>query len=165
MILLRKIAVVGTVAAALGCHDVAGPPALPAAYTLSTINGRALPTAPVQVPDFPVVTFSVLQLDADGNASITEQVETTTLPGNVTNTTNYTYTIRGNAIQFHLDCPATAFCSAPPVGFFSGQHLFLTFKTANGDLVYDYLQGVMDFYLVPQMISNNTRRALVARLI
>jgi hypothetical protein len=155
MILLRKIAVVGIAVAGLGCDDVAGPPPLPAAYSLSTINGRALPTPAVQMPDAPVVTSSLLQIGADGTASITENLQTMTLPGEVTQTTNYTYTIRDNTIEFHLDCPPTAFCSAPPVGFFSGPHLFLTFKTANGNLVYDYLQGVLDFYLQPQILSNH----------
>jgi hypothetical protein len=144
MILLRKLAVVGIAVAALGCNDVAGPPPLPAAYTLAAINGRALPTPLTGFPESPVVTYSLLQVGADGNASITENRQTQIAPGEVTYTTNYTYTIRDNVIEFHLDCPPTAFCSPPPVGVFNGQHLYLSFRGADGDLVYDYLQGVLD---------------------
>jgi len=138
MILLRKIAVVGTAAAVLACHDSAGPPGLPAGYMLTTINGRALPTSLAQFPESPVVNWGSLQLDAAGTAVITENRLTMIAPGNVTYTTNYTYTIRDGRIVFHFDCPPTAICSSPPVGIFSGSHLFLTYEGADGDLLYDY---------------------------
>jgi hypothetical protein len=155
MILLRKIAVVGTAVVALGCHDPAGPPTLPAVFSLSSIDGRRLPTPLSNFPESPVVTYGSVFLGADGNASITENRQTMTAPGEVSTTSNYTYTIRGNMIEFHLDCPPTAFCSAPPVGVFNGLHLYLSFKAPDGNLTYDYQEGVIDLYPSPLVISTN----------
>ena len=137
MLLLRKIVVVAIAVAGLGCHDVAGP-TLPATFILDTINGRQLPTPLVFFPESPVITSGSLQLEPDGTAVMVEDRDVMIAPGHVTNTTNYTYTIRDNVIEFHLDCPPTAFCSAPPIGVFRDSHLFLQFNGDGGSIVYDY---------------------------
>ena len=142
MHLLSKIAVVATAMTAIGCQDVSGPPSLPATYILGAINGRPLPTALSSFPESPIVLAGSLYLDASGNAGVTELRSTMLAPGQVTYNTNYTYTISGNTIQFHLDCPLDALCSAPPVGVFKGSHLFLDFSGSGQEIVYDYQVGV-----------------------
>ena len=144
MLLLRKIAVVGTAVAALGCHDVSGPPTLPANYLLSSINGRPVPTYLVPMPESPTVMYSTLFLDGAGNAVVIEHRQVMIAPGEVTYTTNYTYTITDNKIEFHIDCPFNALCAAPPVGTFVNSHLLLDYSGSGQELLYDYRLVVED---------------------
>ena len=140
MHLLRKTALIGIIVSAIGCHDVSGPPSLPANYLLSAINGRPLPTYLAPLPESPTVNYSTLFLDGSGNAVLIQNQRVMISPGEVTYTTNYTYTIHDNTIQFHIDCPpnALAFCAAPPVGTFVNSHLLLDFSGGQNTLVYDY---------------------------
>lgn len=140
MHLLRKTAVFGIIVAAMGCHDVSGPPTLPANYLLRSINGRPLPTYLSLFPESPTVLYSTLFLDGSGNAVVIENQRVMIAPGEVTYTTNYTYTIRGKTVEFHIVCPpdALALCAGPPIGTFVDSHLLLDFSGGSNRLVYDY---------------------------
>ena len=137
MILSRKTALVGAVIAALGCHDVAAPANPPAGYVLAFINGRPVPTTFSPQPDAPTILSADLQLNAFGLASLTERRRETS--GNFTEyTTNYTYTITGDQIQFDYNppCPPNALCAAPPEGTFAGSNLTLAMYGAHSGVVY-----------------------------
>lgn len=144
MRLFCKTALVGMIVAAIGCHDVSGPPTLPANYLLSSINGRPVPTYLAPMPESPTVMYSTLFLDGAGNAVLIEHRQVMISPGEVTYTTNYTYTIKDNKIEFHIDCPLNALCAAPPVGTFLNSHLLLDFSGSGQDLLYDYQLVVGD---------------------
>lgn len=138
MNLLRKIAVVATVSFGIGCHDVSGPPALPANYMLVSVNGNPLPTVITPFPEAPTVLDGTLFLDGAGNALVREHQHVMIAPGDVTYATKYTYTIDGDKIQFHIDCPPGALCAMPPVGRFAESHLFVDMGAGGNPLVYDY---------------------------
>ena len=146
MHLLRQTALVGIIVAGIGCHDVSGPPGLPANYLLTSINGRPLPTFLSPIPESPTVNYSTLFLDGSGNAIRIENQRVMISPGEVTYTTNYTYTISGNTIQFHILCPqdALALCAKPPVGTFVNSHLLLDLSGGSNQIVYDYQLAAQD---------------------
>ncbi len=141
MNLIGKTVLAASIISAVACHDVSGPPTLPAGYILTSINGKPLPTTYSAVPEAPVILSSNLYLDGAGNAYIAERRQVMIAPGEVTYVTNYTYTIRDNTIQFHFQCPpdALALCASPPVGTFFNSHLFLTFGTGENKVLYDYV--------------------------
>ena len=120
------------------CHDTSGPPALPANYMLVSVNGRSLPTVTSPIPEAPTVLDGTLFLDGSGNALVREHQHVMIAPGDVTYTTNYTYTIDGDTIRFHIDCPPGAFCIMPPVGSFVGTHLLVDMGGGGNSLIYDY---------------------------
>jgi hypothetical protein len=138
MNLLRKIAVVATLGVALGCHDTSGPPALPANYMLVSVNGHPLPAIISPIPEAPTVLDGTLFLDGAGHALVREHQRVMIAPGDVTYTTNYTYTIVGGKVQFHIDCPPNALCIAPPVGIFVDGRLLVDMSGGAGSLVYAY---------------------------
>ena len=143
MHLIGKTVLAASIISASACHDVTGPPPLPATYVLASINGRPLPTPFSPVPEAPVILNSTLFLDGTGNAVLTEWQQVMIAPGQVTYSTNYTYTIQDNTIEFHFQCPpdALALCASPPVGTFLNSHLYLTFGTGDNKVIYDYRLG------------------------
>lgn len=146
MSLSRKIAFVGAIVSAFACNDLAAPPNPPADYTLANINGRPLPTFESPVPESPTILSATLELKAGGLATVTEH-RNQMAGGDLIFTSNYTYTITGNEIQFDYDppCPANALCAEPPKGTISGSRLTLVMYGASSGIVYD-------FRLVPKAI-------------
>ena len=143
----------------VACHDAAGPRITPAGcgdiaavavtpigcFTLTSINGRALPTFFSPAPDAPTVLNGSLYLDGAGHATIREWRRD--LTGNVVEyTTPYTYVITGNTVHFDYEhpCPPDAICAGPPTGVITGIHLILDFSGGTGDLIYDYAQYMLD---------------------
>lgn len=139
MSLSRKIAFVGAIVSAFACNDLAAPPNPPADYTLANINGRPLPTFQTPTPESPTIFSAALELKAGGLATITEH-RNQMAGGDFVFTTNFTYTITGNEIQFEDDppCPANAICAGPPKGTISGSRLTLVMYGANSGIVYDF---------------------------
>ena len=136
----RKTVLVAVAASIPACHDTSGPPALPANYMLVSVNGRPLPTVTSPIPEAPTVLDGTLFLDGGGNAVIREHQHVMIAPGEVTYTTNYTYTISDSKVAFQsaTPCPPDAICAAPPVGTFLHNHLLVDMSAGNGTLVYDY---------------------------
>lgn len=137
MILSRKTALVGAVISIFACHDVTAPPDPPAGYVLDNINGRPLPTFFSPIPEAPTILSATIQLYPLGTASLTESRRESS--GSFTSyTTNYTYTITGNQIQFDYEqpCPANALCVAPPQGIADGSRLILTMYGSQSGIVY-----------------------------
>lgn len=87
--------------------------------------------------------YSTLFLDGSGNAVLIENQRVMISPGEVTYTTNYTYTINDDTIEFHKACPPDALC-AVPVGRFVNSHLLVDFTGGGGQLVYDYQLAAQD---------------------
>ena len=134
-----KTVLVGVIASIVACNDIASPPTPPAGYVLDNVNGRALPTFVSPIPEGPTILSATLQLNASGTASLTEfrrEMDGTHL----NSTTNYTYLIAGNQIQFDYDppCPPNALCAAPPKGAIGGARLTLEMYGANSGIVYDF---------------------------
>ena len=138
MNLLSKIAVVATLSIGLGCHDVSGPPALPANYMLVSVNGHPLPAIISPIPEAPTVLDGTLFLDGAGHAVVREHQRVMTAPGEVTYTTNYNYTIVDGKVQFQIECPPYALCISPPVGTFDEGRLLVHMSGGAGSLVYEY---------------------------
>lgn len=132
-------------AALVGCHDTSGPPSLPANYMLVSVNGRPLPAIISPIPETPTVLDGTLFLDGAGNAVVTVHETAMISPGEVTYTTNYTYTISDGKIEFHpvTPCPADAICAGPPVGTFFQNHLLVDMSGGNNTLLYDYQQVML----------------------
>jgi hypothetical protein len=139
MSLSRKAVFVGAILSAFACNDMAAPPAPPAFYTLDNVSGRALPTFISPVPEAPTMISASLKLDASGRAALTEH-RNQMAGGDVTYTTNYTYTISGNQIQFDYSppCPPNALCAMPPKGTISGSRLALTMYGTTSDIVFNF---------------------------
>jgi len=140
MRLLGKCIVAVLIAPVIACHDTSGPPPLPANYMLVSVNGRPLPAIISPIPESPTVLDGTLFLDGAGNAVVREHQHVMISPGDVTYTTNYTYTISDGKIQFHITCPpdALALCAGPPIGTFVGSHLIVDMSGGTNALVYDY---------------------------
>lgn len=140
MNLVRKVAVAASLGFAIACHDTSGPPALPANYMLVSVNSRPLPTVTSPIPEAPTVLDGTLFLDGAGNAVVREHQHVMIAPGEVTYTTNYTYTISDSKVEFHsaTPCPPDAICAAPPVGTFLQNHLLVDMSAGNGTLIYNY---------------------------
>ena len=134
-----KTVLVGVIASIVACNDIAAPPAPPAGYVLDNVSGRALPTFVSPIPEGPTILWATMQLDASGTASLIEFRREMDGIQNLS-TSNYTYLIAGNQIQFDYDppCPPNALCAAPPKGTISGSHLTLTMYGANSGIVYDF---------------------------
>ena len=144
MRLLRKCAVVVLIAPVIACHDASGPPALPANYMLVTVNGHPLPAVISPMPESPTVLDGTLVLDGAGNAVVRDHELVMIAPGEVTYTTNYTYSISDHKIQFHIDCPIGAYCAGPPIGTFVGNHVLVDMSGGANNLVYDYMLVMPD---------------------
>ena len=140
MRLLRKCVFAFLIVPVIGCHDTSGPPPLPANYMLVSVNGRPLPTVTFPFPEAPTVLDGTLFLDGAGNAVIREHQHVMIAPGEVTYTTNYTYTISDSKVEFHsaTPCPPDAICAAPPVGTFLENHLLVDMGAGGNALIYDY---------------------------
>ena len=133
-----KSVLAAAVISAIACHDVSGPPGMPANYVLRNISGRSLPTFFwTDSPESPTILGSALFLDGAGNATVVE-VQQPTTGGSVTYTTNYRYVIDGDAVEFEIECPPNALCIRPPTGVFHGSHLLLDMSGGQGVAVYDY---------------------------
>ena len=134
-----KTVLVGAIASIVACNDIAAPPTPPAGYVLDNVNGRALPTFVSPIPEGPTILSATLQLNASGAASLTEfrrEMDGTLLDA----TTNYTYLIAGNQIQFDYEppCPPNALCAAPPQGTISGARMTLAMYGSNSGVVYEF---------------------------
>lgn len=134
-----KTVVVGVIFATLGCHEPAAPPTPPVGYTLVDINGRSLPTFVSPIPEGPTIISATLQLDASGSAKLTEH-RREMAGGNLTYTTNYTYKITGNQIQFDYSapCPPNALCVEPPKGTITGSSLSLAMYGTYSGITYNF---------------------------
>lgn len=130
--------------ASSACHDTSAPPALPANYMLVSVNGRPLPAIISPIPESPTVLDGTLFLDGAGNAVVRDHQRVMIAPGEVTYTTNYTYTISDNKIQFHIDCPINALCARTPIGTFVGTHLLVDMSGGINNLVYEYMLVMPD---------------------
>lgn len=139
MRLLGKCVVAVLIAPVIACHETSAPPALPANYMLVSVNGRTLPAIISPIPESPTVLDGTLFLDGAGNAVVRDHQRVMIAPGEVTYTTNYTYTIIDNKIQFHIACPIDAICAGPPIGTFVGTHLVVDMGGGANNLVYDYM--------------------------
>ena len=146
MRLLGKCVVAFLISPVIACHDTSGPPALPANYMLVGVNGRPLPAIISPIPETPTVLDGTLFLDGSGNAVVREHQRVMIAPGEVTYTTNYTYTISDSKIEFHsaTPCPPDAICAAPPAGTFLQNHLLVDMSAGNGTLIYDYQLVIPD---------------------
>ena len=137
MRLFRRIALVAAIGSTIGCHDSSGPTGTPTGYTLVSINGRSLPTFYSPIPEAPTITYGTLWLDGVSHAVITEHRKD--MSGQeVSYTSNLTYTITGDSIQFEYNCPPNASCVRPPKGVFVNSHLLLD-MSGNNEVVYDYM--------------------------
>ena len=139
MSLSGKTLFAAAVFSTLACHELAGPPTPPVGYALENISGRALPTFVSPIPEGPTVISASLQLDASGGAMLTERRRE--MDGSdVTYTSNYTYEITGNQIQFDYSppCPPNALCAEPPKGTISGMHLSLAMYGSSSGVVYNF---------------------------
>jgi hypothetical protein len=146
MRLLGKCVVAVLIAPVIGCHDTSGPPALPANYMLVGVNGRPLPAIISPIPESPTVLDGTLFLDGAGKAVVRDHQRVMIAPGEVTYITNYTYTIKGNKVEFHFECvggPA-ALCPTSPIGTFVGSHILLDLSGTANQLVYDYVLVMPD---------------------
>ena len=144
MDLIRKLALVATVAAGIGCHDVTAPPES-TNFVLTKVNGVALPAPYSPIPENPVVVGGWLFLNGAGRATITEYRRE--MSGNVvTSMSTWKYTISGNSIEFDYvqPCPPNALCAAPPSGVFSNSHVLIDFSFRQGLLIYDYQVSALD---------------------
>ena len=139
MHLFRKTVFVGVIASTLACHDLAAPPTPPTSYALDNINGRPLPTFFSPIPEAPTIISAILQLDASGGAKLTEH-RNQMAGGDVTYTSNYTYKIIGNEIQFDYNppCPINALCVEPPKGTIAGSRLSLAMNGSSSGIVYNF---------------------------
>src|SRR3954470_14545100 len=146
MRLLGKCVVAVLIAQVIACHDVSGPPALPANYMLVSVNGQSLPAIISPIPESPTVLDGTLFLDGSGKAVVRDHQRVMIAPGEVTYTTNYTYTIKDNKIQFDFACVGgpTANCPRSPIGTFVGSHLILDLSGTANELVYDYVLVMPD---------------------
>lgn len=144
MHLLRKCVVAVLIAPVIGCHDTTAPPVLPANYMLVSVNGRPLPAIISPIPESPTVLDGTLFLDGAGNAVLREHQRVMIAPGEVTYTTNYTYTTSDNTIHLHMDCPMGAFCMGTPIGTFVGTHLLVDMSGGANNLVYEYMLVMPD---------------------
>jgi len=134
-----KTMLFGAIASLVACNDLAAPPTPPAGYVLDNVNGRELPTFVSPIPEGPTILSAQLQLNASGKASLTEYRRE--MDGTASNfTTNYTYLITENQIQFDYDppCPPNALCAAPPKGTISGARMTLEMYGSNSGVVYDF---------------------------
>jgi hypothetical protein len=123
----------------IACHDPTSPPAVVARFELSDINGRSLPTFEWPIPESPTIFSASLQLDASGEASLTQH-RRQMAGGDVTYTSTYTYKITGNQIQFDYikPCPPNALCVAPPNGTITESGLSLAMYGSNSGIVYNF---------------------------
>lgn len=144
MRLLGKCVIAALIAPAIACHETSAPPGLPANYMLVSVNGQPLPAIISPIPESPTVLDGTLFLDGAGNAVVRDHQRVMIAPGEVTYTTNYTYTISDNRIHFHIDCPIGAYCAGPPIGTFVGNHLLVDMRPGAGNLVYDYMHLMPD---------------------
>jgi len=116
-------------------------------FALDNIDGRRLPTYPAATPGLtPTILSSTLILDQDGHASITEH-RTEWNGTDAIRTTNYTYLITGNRIEFDYDppCPPNANCVAPPKGEILGRHISLEMGRINTYVIhYNFLRTSAD---------------------
>ena len=137
-VLIVRVLSLLSFAALAGCHDTSGPPALPANYMLVSVNGRPLPAIISPIPESPTVLDGTLFLDGAGNAVVREHQHVMIAPGDVTYSTNYTYTVKHDKIEFYIPCPIDAICAGPPIGTFFGTHLIVDMSGGTNALVYDY---------------------------
>jgi hypothetical protein len=143
MRLFRRIALVVAIGSTIGCHDASGPTGTPSGYRLVGINGRSLPTLFSPIPEAPTITYGTLWLDGVSHAVITEHRKELT-GQEISYTTDLTYTITGDVIQFEYNCPPNALCARPPRGVFVNYHLLLDMSGGNNEVVYDYMLVMPD---------------------
>jgi hypothetical protein len=146
MRLLGKCVLAVLISPVIACHDVSAPPTLPANYMLVSVNGQPLPAIVSPIPESPTVLDGTLFLDGAGNAIARDHERVMIAPGEVTYTTNYTYTIKDNKILFQFACIGgpTANCPRSPSGTFIGSHLLLDLSGTANELVYDYVLVMPD---------------------
>ena len=140
MNLTRTTVLLAAIASSLACHDSAGPPPTPpVSFMLENINGRSLPTYLSPIPEAPTVVSARMLLEASGQATFIEH-HIAMVRGDATDTTNYTYKITGNEIQFEpvAPCPPDALCIAPPRGTINSSRMALDMSGGMGAVVYNF---------------------------
>jgi hypothetical protein len=123
------------------CTSTVDPNAVPGAYGLHDINGRALPTFQAATPGSLTVRSGGLSLDFNGTAQLIQSLS----QGDGTertDTLNFTYQIKGHELifQFSQACPADANCISPPTGRIA-EHSFINVNMGSVDnvpIVYNF---------------------------
>ena len=126
----------------LSCRGATSPPAINAEFFLTDVNGQTLPAPlPGATGSNSTVLSSALTLYVGAMAQITERrrdgsgVETSF-------TSNYTYKIVGNQIEFKVICIGPVLCVSPPSGTLNDGTLAVDFSGGSGQVVYNYQRGV-----------------------
>ncbi|HUQ98774.1 MAG TPA: hypothetical protein VM166_04915 [Gemmatimonadaceae bacterium] len=115
----------------LACHEAVVAPGVGAYYTLQSVGGEQPPVVISASPgDTTTVFGSTVSLGPFGEAQIFERIRYVhpgVAPAVVETTTDLTYVITGDVVQFAYKCPIDAICVAGPVGKLSGLTLTLTY--------------------------------------
>jgi hypothetical protein len=119
------ISLIASAIALTACTDSVDPNEVPGAYSLTDINGRALPTYQAPTPG-PTLTINSAGLTLDVGAGPAQLVQNVTQYDGTqaTLTSNYVYHLKGDQLIFELSpaCPINAQCLAPPTGRVTGTH-------------------------------------------
>lgn len=101
-------------------------------YVLLSVAGEPLPVTIVQREGYETTVFwSILRLDAEGNAALVEHIRSTSPDRPAierTSTSTYTYRVIGDSIAFQYQCDDIAVCVAPPGGKLDGSTLTLFYE-------------------------------------
>jgi hypothetical protein len=140
MRLSRQNAFLLVLVSSIACSDTTGPETVSAFFTLQSIDGRALPTyiAVTPGPSATIISSSLI-LEKSGKATVIEH-RNETFRGDVTDTTNYGYSIHGNQLQMGSYCLAIGTCPAIRTGTISPIALNLVINPTSPDfhIVFKY---------------------------
>lgn len=128
----RWRATLGTLFLATACHDPSAPLVVPASYVARTIEGSALPATLFHgdVTDVALLADTI-QLRPLGVAERVSIFRRTTIGAAVTVDTSRSreaYTVHGDSLRFHRDCPPNANCVGAPTGRFSANRRTLLLR-------------------------------------
>jgi hypothetical protein len=123
---LSRWSTISLIAIALtGCAGSVDPNEVPGAYSLTSINGRPLPTYQAATTG-PTLTINSAGLTLNFGAGPAQLVQSVTQYDGTqaTITSNYTYRLKGDQLIFELSppCGVDANCLAPPTGRVPGTH-------------------------------------------
>jgi hypothetical protein len=115
----------------LACHNAVVAPAIGTSYILQSVGGQQPPAVVAASPgDTTTALASTVELKPLGVAQIFERIRYVhpgTAPEIIETTTDLTYVITGDVVEFTYNCPINALCPMPPVGKLSGLTLTLTY--------------------------------------